>query len=510
MSKWVFSLFILCWAGISLCYAADNDAEIRGLKLSGLYYIGESSGRYTSATRDSVEAKLRMLAQQDLVLNIQSFVCATINQTDNSSATATDENLSKQMLISGSMIAGNIKYLVETESKKLKVFAYVSKAELASSEQEYCKRIQDTAQLGESKEKASGLSHALSLYYTAWLQSSFISSAIPYITLNKEQKQDIRAFLSDKLDACLREIKLSTHLGTPSEQPVYQIPVHITLSDAGSSDYLQLSLPAWSYENIPFKDQELTLYNQTMPSKSESRLAAQLCISPELVKSDPVLYNVARTRLYSRDTYLDLDYSPILKAEINYVQKDNLFTFEPVIHNLSISTQQWSFGDGSSADELSPKHLYSHSGVYTVSLLVNGSLKATRQVEVKSAPASKAAAPSVVVTETKPQTPPPSARIDDTEVLPQIIHELKGTGDYATAAGRLNQYKKAKKLLWGKLTDFLYPEKCWVLVFEPLDNKLIAVLSPGRGKRVEFISQTEVADFNTAYANKGVVCVQLN
>jgi len=495
-----------------LCFAQDIDDQIREIKLSGQYYIGESSGKWTSATRDSVETRLKLQAQQDLALNIQSFICASIEQQETTAGSSTSENLNKQMLISGSMIAGNVQYLVQTDKKKMTVVAYLTKTDMTNSEQDYIKRIQETVKLAETKERESGSSAALPLYYTAWLQSSFVSSSIPYTTIDKDKKQDIRAYLTHKLEVFLQSIKTKTEVLPPINDPVYQIPVRFTLVGSETAN-LMLSIPAWSYENINFRNNELTLYSDIKPSATQSQITGKLTISPELVKNDPILHSIATNRQFSIETVHAIDYSPIIKTDICYTQNDSLFCFNPVINNLSVASVRWSFGDGSESTEYSPKHIYHNAGKYQVCLLINERIKTTQSVEIKPATMGKSAEPEINTKEEAVEGHLPAKAQSggsDTEIIPHIIHELMEESEFADIRKKLDSYKKTKKLLWGKMQDFLYPEKCWLIIINPDNGKLEGVLSPGKIKRVEFMSKTEVTDYQKAYNGKSVICVQLN
>jgi hypothetical protein len=282
------------------------------------------------------------------------------------------------------------------------------------------------------------------------------------------------------------------------------------MSGVGASDHIQLSVPAWSYEQISFKNNELILYSENMPSKSTARLTVKIIISPELVKSDPVLWNIAQNRTYSLETYLDIDYSAIIKTDFGFTNQDFLYAFEPEISNLSIATHHWTFGDGNQSEELNPQHIYSQSGIYEVCLLVNGSIRVTKTIVVTATEAGKKTAKPAENLTIDKQTANNQLCIDESDVIPHVIHELMECPDYSSTIKKLSQYKKAKKLLWGKTQDFLYPDKCWLLVFNPDNHKLEAVLSPGKDQRVEFISKTEILDYGKVYTNKGVICVQLN
>ena len=109
------------------------------------------------------------------------------------------------------------------------------------------------------------------------------------------------------------------------------------------------------------------------------------------------------------------------------------------------------------------------------------------------------AAPTI---ETKPTAAAPE--------LPAAQAELSESIDFQGLSASLKRRKSEGVLQYGKKSDFLLPEKCWVYLINPATRQVEHALAPGAGARKDWKTGKTLADFEQSSSGLIAVWVQFN
>jgi hypothetical protein len=182
-----------------------------------------------------------------------------------------------------------------------------------------------------------------------------------------------------------------------------------------------------------------------------------------------------------------IDFSNIIKLSFKIEKKESAaLSFQPVIENLSISSIDWDFGDGSTSTEYNPLHKYKDSRRHKVTLTLNHSesLKITRDI-----------------------LPDGTVFIETPQLT--FVQELFQVKDFKELKNLLKYYKSKGKLMYGKKEAFLYPEKCLIFIVDPNTENIVAVLGRGKEERVNLLSDEIVYNLRDNYQGQVPIYVEV-
>ena len=470
-----FCLF--CGIVTSSVLYAQTEREIQ---LSGKYYWGTAKGEDEKSTK---EAGLK-----DLIFNIQVNISLSQLDIEEEKDGRVSSYFSSIIKSSSRLSLRGVQYLVSRSKDKYKVIVYISKDDFQKALENISANIGDMVKLTEQNEIKNGIVKTFHNYYIAYLKTFYHPDPIFYksITMGKEF-QSIRPFLEEKVTSFLNGITVVPKSATydPSIEMI-TIPFLVCYEDQSVDGIaLQLDLPDQSERRVNNGSTELFLYFQ--PSDMQKKIPVLLGVDIDEKKDFQDLLDMHRTSKIICRKEVCIDFSNIIKLSFKIEKKESAaLSFQPVIENLSISSIDWDFGDGSTSTEYNPLHKYKDSRRHKVTLTLNhsDSLKITRDI-----------------------LPDGTVFIETPQLT--FVQELFQVKDFKELNKLLKYYKSKGKLMYGKKEAFLYPEKCLIFIVDPNTENIVAVLGHGKEERVNLLSDEIVYNLRDNYQGQVPIYVEV-
>lgn len=454
------------------------------------FFMGEAVG--------SDLQKVKMEARKELILSIQNIL--SVESSSSSSETERGIYTSmKQKINSWSWvkISGISFSTFDLADGKYKVVAYLSKADYRKSMDDLAAELITAFQVASEREKNSGLTTVIPDYYLIYLKSWYSPEPVKFGDI-----QDLKSFTSGKIKGFLKDVIISQ--GDISvegnDDPSFSIPLLFTwnrqpVTGLSFREELETGTPRLVTEG------KSMLVSHSFPS--DLRRSVKLRLAPQFDSqiSTADLEEIHSLFPIEEARSITLDFSGLISVDFSIAKSGNgILEFKPKIKNLSIASLEWDFGDGTKSYEQEPRQIYlDKDKTYDVKLTVNRNKSFSVSKKINSDGNS--------LDEKQPLPRSPSLA-----PVPKSAEELKSSLLKETQAdlllSRFQDLKSSGRVIFGSKKDFLFPEKCWVVVYHPQTKEISTWLEPISDGYREVKSGKTVKNMKESYKGLSAIWVE--
>lgn len=412
----------------------------------------------------------------------------------------------------------NLKVIeLDNEEGSSRALAYILVSDYLSSIEDTKINIREMVRLAETKESSDGIISAFYGYYLAYLNTFYSPEPVEYFSqATGDSISSVRVLLESKLRGFLSAVKVLPGAPkiTPGLEEQIEIPVSVFYKNVPVSKLaLKIDVTDSPKRTVRNGKTELILYSQ--PSSKKQKL--RLLISPAF-EEESELKELHQQFALTEKSEMTVDFSNVVKADFSFKAESNtVYAFTSEVKNLSISRIEWDFGDGEGSQDMNPKHLYKSGGVFNVTLQLNSdpTLKITRQVKVAGKESPQPAKPEPPVTEAKqPEekisiTPEPVKTGVISKTAETLTEAILRVTQFREVKDILDSYKAKGLLSFGKKKDFVSPENCFIIIFDPVTGEMKALLEPAAGARRDLMTGSAVSNITNAYKGMTSIWVEV-
>lgn len=471
------------WFILFLFFFSEVSAQVDCQTLS-------SSDQYFSASgQGQTEEEAKTSATSSLISQISSYVTTRTDMTtsmENQVAQQTLVNLStsrSQLRLDG------LKYEVCSSNRRtdktITVLAYISKEDLEKSAELVAKEVISYMTFISTK-RALNIDYT-SDAYQAFLATFFSPYPIPYQDGN-DQIDNLKTHLERQIRDYFNKVEvICTHVDV---DPLYpQDHLILTLNLTNSKDLnLRYDL---EISSLNAKAQIDNLGGKVavilQPISRNEVLKGKLSLKSSQLPGN--LEEISKLVSITREIEFNVDFSSIIQIDFDIRDEGEYFKLVPKLKNISVKNMEW-FSKGQLLSlEQSPRILKNEFGS-DILLKIN---KQENLIAKKNTVNLNRGDP-ILKESTKPKPLAPDnqgyrseiskpAKPGDAEsafskIQPEKLKDFKSLQVY------LEELKSSGRVVYGKKSDFIYPDKCWVVLVNP-DSRLIEyVLAPiSNGKK---------------------------
>jgi hypothetical protein len=471
------------WFIFLVFFFSEVSAQVNCLTIS-------SSDQYFSASgQGETEAEAKTSAAASLVSQISSYVTTRTDMMmsmENQVAQQTLVNLStsrSQLRLDG------LKYEVCNSSRKtvktITVLAYISKEDLEKSTALVAGEV-------ESYMSFIGTKKALDIDFTsdayqAYLTTFFSPYPIPYQEGN-DRIDNLKTHLERQIRDYFNKVEV---ICTDVEvDPLYpQDHLILTLNLTNSKDLnLRYDL------EIPSINAKAQIDNLTgkvavilQPISRNEVLKGRLDLKSSMIPGN--LEEISKLVLISREIEFSVDFSSIIQIDFDVRDEGEYFKLVPKLKNISVKNIEWFSKGQLLSSEQAPRILKSEFGA-DILLKINkqenlSAKKNTGNLNRNNPIIRESITPNSLEPDAKiyPAEISRPAKTGDAEsnfskIQPEKLRDFKSLQLY------LEELKSSGKAVYGKKSDFIYPDKCWVVLVNPDSRVIEHVLAPiSEGKK---------------------------
>ncbi len=373
------------------------------------------------------------------------------------------------------------------------MLAYLNKAEYRSWLSDESQRLIVLMKEAEEREEYVGFEALIPEYLNIYAQSLLIPQAVSWHSdLTDKDIPDLNRMLFVRLQTYLKETKIESTVQKPNPQTPDLFPVHFDLKNHNSPvNYLKLLFDNPDNAYNPVVDGKAELYYEGYTSGGKIKKAMTLgymVILPEL-KPDIQALLFENPICYS--FHHELDFNQLIKVSFTVAQTDAVVRLLPVVENISVNQIEWQFGDGAISNESKPVHEYSQNGEYVICMIINQKIRKSLKIKVNI--------PHLKGKEEKAS--PELSQGKESDVLLSF-------NNARDAVKWLIKEKAESKLIFGKMESFQKTDKCYVIVFQPDNREITAIVSPESDGRQDLKTQQKIENLEEYIKNKGSIWVQ--
>lgn len=489
---------------LTLSLYAQDPFEIMN---SPLYRWGKGSG--ASVSEASAAAKA------NLINNIISYVIGEVSLTKTE---VTEENSSEFGGVFSSFTKTYSKLRLknlgmmelEPEGDSKLVLVYILHSDFLASVDEVKTECREMTRVAEEKEKKEGTASSFLNYYLAYLNTFYSPEPISYAsTVSGDSVLSLKVHLENKIRSFLSGIKIQQSEPFVPHQLQEQIELPLTVTHSGRAVH-KLTI---KFDNTDNPEREILkgkvhmiIYSQ--PSQRKQKYYAVLSPSFE-EKSE--LKEMHTQFALTEKIPLTVDYSSVIKLDFTAREESpRVVAFTTEVKNLSISNIEWNFGDGETAHELNPKHLYAKNGSYTVTLTLNADPALTVKKNIRCGDADPVKPPEikepVKKDESSKKEEPETSSSDKSFVPPgkgatvmELTEQILRTNTFEELISILSRYKEKGLVIFGNRKDFLSPENCYIIIIDPVTGEMKGLLEPGKSSRKDLVTGTSITDLRDTF-----------
>ena len=494
MKYWIICFFF---------FVSNVSAQVNCLTIS-------SSEQYFSASgQGQTEEEAKATATAALVSQISSFVTTRTDMR-----TSIENQIAQQSLVNLSTSSSQLRLdglnytscnFAKKPEKGYTILAYIKKEDLERSASFIAKEVEAQMSFISTK-KALDIDY-VSEAYQAYLTTFFTPYPIPYQD-GVEKIDNVKPYLERYIRNYFNNIEVSC---TAVElDPLYpQDHFVLTLKIADSKDInIKYSLDISS----------LNAKSQLDNSGGKVHVIFQPFSAVEVLKGKIQLKSaqlpanleeIAKTITFSRDIDLTVDFSKIIELDFVVVEEKDYVKLVPALSNLSVKNIEW-FSKGqliSSAqspkvpkDEIGSDILLRVNKQDNLSIKKEITLTRKDTVVVNTSPA---------VLDSLPSTPSlenlENRGNDLAKGTPFSKIVASGTYDFQAIKSFLEELKASGTAVYGNKSDFVNPDKCWVILIDPEIRYVEHILQPFANGRQDVKGGLTFSNFESQL--KGLVAV---
>jgi hypothetical protein len=400
-----------------------------------------------------------------------------------------------------SLTLKGIQFFERKSDDSFNVFAYMSKSDYNKSLELIAIEIRQSVKIAESKERDNDLSDAALEYYFAYLKSFLSPEPISYeSTQTSEQFENINPFLRNKIETFLSDcevVSLKPKIDSRIPEQIV-LPFKVSYLNHHVNDItLQLNIP--NEPEYLIKNGVTDIYLDFKPSFINKQLSLLLSLNcNDKIYHDSLIIELDKYFKIKKEKTIEVDFSSVIRIDFNVIVKNGLFSFKPIIENLSVFDLEWDFGDGTISREEKPALLFNDKKDHIIKLTLN------RNDHLSI---SKIISPTGNMT-----VIPKSDSSEKKEIVKydNILDNLIQIQSFKALEKQLILYKNNHKLMFsGSQSDFIHPENCYVFIINTSSGEIVAILDKGISGRKDLLSGEIVYDLGHKFSNNGILWVDI-
>ena len=483
--------------------------------------------------------------EEEAQANALNFLATQISATVSakSELISTDQNTRvDQTFVSQSQSVSRLKLngvnyqscLRKKKTDPYRVIAYISKEDLRRSGEQVANEVGQYLEL-MSQKRDMGVGFIADAY-TAYLTTFTTPFAIAD-TIDRKPVSNVQAWLESMLRTYISKVQVTCQTATASSGNDGQVSLHLRV--IGASDpqaKFVLQLPSWNASH------ELTYEGGTydvvmQPASAMERFRGTLELKPSQMSSE--LKELAAIIPISREIEFSADMRGAIGLNLEASDLGLDWMFRPRYRELSVRQVEW-FVDGTLYNTQIQLRLPKAAVTREIMMRLNGqdALSVRRQLQpdgnfavqedgVAAVPSTPDRASGIAP---KPQAPraedptkagrapdasnagkqQPAKPVNPEGSLTAANRELLGAADFPGLTALLVRYRAAGVLQFGKRSDFLRPEACWVFLVNPGTKNVERALEPGNTTRFDHKSGGVLEDFEKYASGLVAIWVQFN
>lgn len=468
-----------------------------------------SSEQYFSASgQGQTEEEAKATATAALVSQISSFVTTRTDMK-----TSIENQIAQQSLVNLSTSSSQLRldglnYLScnfgKRPEKGYTILAYIKKEDLERSASFIAKEIESQMAFISTK-KALDIDY-VSEAYQAYLTTFFTPYPIPYQD-GVERIANVKPYLERYIRDYFNNIEVAC--------------TAVDLDPLYPQDHLVLTLKIANSKDInvkySFDISSLNAKSQLDNNGGKVHVIFQPFSALEVLKGKLQLKisqlpgnleEISKTVTFSRDIDLTVDFSKVIELDFVFVEEKDYVKLVPALSNISVKNIEW-FSKGqliSSAQ--SPKISKEEIGddiILRVNKQENLSIKKEIRLRKKETIAVNPATTSLdpLSSTTREGEAKPYNDLADGTPFSTIV--ASGNFEFQAIKTFLEELKTSGAAVYGNKNDFVYPDKCWVVLINPESKEVEHILQPTLNGRKDVKGGLTFKDFESQL--KGLVAV---
>ncbi|TVR38397.1 MAG: hypothetical protein EA392_09865 [Cryomorphaceae bacterium] len=382
------------------------------------------------------------------------------------------------------------------DSQTYSVLAYISHDDLKKTAESVKNIVHQYLELAEQKKalKIGGIAEAYAAYLHSFYSPRPISWNSAHDTIHNVQPY-LEAMLRNHLNGLgLYCEKVKPHPQFPGEQ------IQIDLSFAGKTSpgvVYHIDCPAHN-ATTSLNEMGGTMNLLMQPVSEIEQMRMKITLDPQIIDSH--LNEIRSETNFSKDVIIDVDFREVIHLDFIIEEDMETVHLSPEIQNLSIRSIQWSSGARVlSTEPLTTLDKSDLGGEIRMTVNNSESLTVSKMFNNNLHP----------ITRTFTQ-PKPKPTLEDEMPLPHSGIPADPYGfarltDFDAVQAKLKKLKQQGKVIFGKETDFVNPNRCWILLIEPKSKILLHALAPNDGGRIDLKSSKRFANFESEL--KGMIAI---
>lgn len=495
-------ILILAYFAVSFAAFGQTESEIR---TSADYYYGE-------AISDSLPA-----AKNNALADLTDKILVTISGSYRSVQSEKDEQYSSSAVkeirtYSRLKLRGINYYEKKLEGGLHKILAYINKDDYENSLAIQRDEISTQYQVARRKEKLNGLISAIPDYYETFLAAYFYPGPLQAEGRDGIIYPDLKTYILGFLKDYYNDIQIicdNVSIDHYSGEMILISLILIYNEQQLENTELKLENPGSTFQVV--QNGYAEIITDLIPSYKEEKVV--LSLRPILAESNEY-YEFHRLYgpLFRKTITVDFKNLTDINFRVTSVP-GNALKFEPQIEHLNVRELHWDFGDRSSSKEISPVHKYTKEGVYLVRLTVNSDPGLIRSKFLDQTGNEADEVPSEIIINSlrrEPDFVPPVPKSLQELMEKQTVQDLRGIKDSKDVIGYLEVLRSQGKITYGKKSDFISPDQCYLLVY---DNELKTIsnfLAPQNDGRYDLFTGELIKDVSKKFTGKTGIWLIIN
>ncbi len=479
-------------------------------------------------------------SEEEAQANALNFLATQISATVSarSELISTDQNTRvDQTFVTQSQSVSRLKLngvnyqtcLRKKKTDPYRVIAYISKDDLKRSGELVANEVGQYLEL-MSQKRDMGVGFIADAY-TAYLTTFTTPFAIAD-SIDRKPVSNVQAWLESMLRTYLSKVQVTCPSASASSGNDGQVTLQLRINGASDPQAkFLLDIPAWNASH------ELTSeggpYDLVMqPAAATERFRGTLQLKPSQMSAE--LKELAAMVPISREIEFSADMRGAIGLQLEASDIGLDWMFRPRYRELSVRQVEW-FVDGTLYNTQVQLRIPKAAVSREIMMRLNGqdALAVRRRVMEDGvlssqedggsatgdmvSPAQTAAATQTHRAETRqrevtadltagagpPPTPPAAGRSP-------VARALTDANDFQELSVLLGRYRTAGALQFGKRTDFLRPDACWVFLVNSATRKVVHALEPGAQTRLDHKTGKVLENFEQASSGLVSIWVQFN
>ncbi|MCF8267466.1 MAG: PKD domain-containing protein, partial [Ignavibacteriales bacterium] len=392
------------------------------------------------------------------------------------------------------------------------ILAFIDKEEYAASIEMQRNEIISQYRIARAKEKQDGLTSAIHQYYEIFLAGYFYPGTIEAEGRDGIIYPDLKTYMLGILKEYFDNISVQCERVAIEPYSGEMITITLRLEyDKQQAQNIEIKLENTGSTFREVQNGNADLITDFLPSFKNENLS--LVLRPILNETNEYYqFHKATGPIFKRT--IPIDFSALIR--INFKAENlpgNALKFEPMIENLNVKQIKWDFGDNSYSMEITPIHKYKKNGVYEVKLNVNADpgLITSKFLDQTGNEADEV--PSEIIINSirrEPDFVPPVPKALQELMEKQTVQDLSGIKDSKDVIGYLEVMRSQGKITYGKKSDFIKPELCYLLVYDNELKSITNFLTPMNEGRYDIFSGELIKDVSQKFKGKTGIWLIIN